>query len=71
METKVVGYEEYGNLKLLPDVHDHLGEVQPPQTARSRTGPRAAPGNDFLTMLLKQKLLGMMNVVVLGCFGIP
>ena len=56
-------------MKLLLDVQDHLGEVQPPRTARSRTRPRGAPGNDFLAMLFKQKLLGMMKVVVLSCFG--
>ena len=32
-------------MKLLPNVQEHLGEVQPPRTARSRTGPRGAPGN--------------------------
>ena len=45
---------------MFPDIHDHLGEVQPLWTARSGTGPRGIPGNDFLEML-KQKLLGMIK----------
>ena len=48
-----------------------MGEVQPPQTARSRTRPRGAPGNDFLAMLFKQKLLGMIKIVTSSSFRIP
>ena len=28
VETKVVGYDKNSYLKLFPDVHDHLSEVQ-------------------------------------------
>ena len=67
VETKVVGDDESSCFKLFLDVHDHLGEVQPPRTARSGTRPRGSPESDFSAMLLKQKLLGMMKAVVLSC----
>ena len=67
-KTKVVRDDENRYFKLFPDVHDHLGEVQPPPTPRSGTGPRGVPWNDFLAMLLKQKLLGLVKVVILSCF---
>ena len=41
--TKVVRDDENRYLKLFLDVHDHLGEIQPPQTARSGTLPRGRP----------------------------
>ena len=71
VETKVVGDDKNSCFKFVLDVHDHLGEVQVPRTARSGTWPRGFPGNYFLAMLLKQKLLGMIKVVVFSCFGQP
>ncbi len=35
VETKFVGDDESSCFKLFRDVHEHLGEVQAPQTARS------------------------------------
>ena len=37
VETKVVGNDESSCFKLCRYVHDHLGEVQAPQTAGSGT----------------------------------
>ena len=70
VKTKVVGDDKSSCFKSFPDAHDHLGEVQAPQLARSGTRPRGVPGNDFLAMLLEQKLLGMSKAVVLSCFWI-
>ena len=68
VETKVVGGDKNSCFKLFLDVHDHLGEVQAPRTPRSGTWSRGVPGIDFLAMLLKEKLLGMIKVVVLSFF---
>ena len=37
VETKVVVDDESSSFKLFRDVHDNLGEVQAPRTARSGT----------------------------------
>ena len=37
VETKVVGADESSCFKLFQDVHDNLGEVHAPRTARSGT----------------------------------
>ena len=42
-------------------VHDHLGEVQSLGHPGVGHPPLGVPRNDFLVMLLKQKLMGMIK----------
>ena len=68
VETKVIGYDENSYFKLFPDVHEHLGEVQSLRHPGVGHWPQGVPGNDFLAILLKHKLLGMMKIVISSCF---
>ena len=68
VETKVVRYDENSNFKLFLDIHEHLGEVQSPGHPGVGNLTQAVPGNDLLKILLKHKLLVMINIVLLHCF---
>ena len=70
VETKVVRYDENSYFELFLYVHDHLGEVQSLGHPGVEHWPWSVPGNDFFAMLLKQKLLGMMKIVIISCLQI-
>ena len=50
--TKVVWDDENRYLKLFPDVHDHLGEVQPPQTRGQHPTPGSLRHKDVTQMVM-------------------
>ena len=68
MKTKLVRYDENNYFKLFLDIHDHLSEVQNLGQPGVGHWQQGVPGNDFLAILLKQKLFGMMKIVISSCF---
>ena len=51
VETKLIEDDYIGDFRVFLDSQDHLGEVQTPKTARSRTRARTTQGIDFWTKL--------------------
>ena len=66
VQTKVIICHENIYFKLFLDVNDHLGEVRTHGHQDVGHWPRGVPGNDFLEMLLKPKLVCMIKIVIHG-----
>ena len=71
IETKV-GVDKSSYFELFQDFWDHLGEVQSPRTASSRTGPRGVPGTvPKIWDLLVLRYLTRLSSVVRKTTGNP
>ena len=68
-EREIVRHSKISHLKLFPDPSNHLGGVLGPSTWGTPTSAR--PGTDFSAHFMKEKLLGIVRLVIWNFFHTP